>query len=81
MLSFQAAYAAPMIMMIQNRQATIDRLEAKHDYEVNVKAELEVELLHDKLNLLKEQEFLELKNMISQQQQQLQRLEELLKHH
>lgn len=80
-LSFQAAYAAPMIMMIQNRQATIDRLEAKHDYEVNVKAELEVELLHDKLNLLKEQEFLELKNMISQQQQQLQRLEELLKHH
>jgi len=68
-------------MMSQNRQATIDRLEAKHDYEVNVKAELEIELLHDKLNLLKEQELLELKKMILQQQQQLQRLEELLEHH
>ncbi len=78
-LSFQAAYAAPIIMMSQNRQATIDRLEAKHDYEVNVKAELEIELLHDKLNLLREQEFLELKKIILQQQMQLQRLEELLK--
>ena len=68
-------------MMSQNRQATIDRLEAKHDYEVNVKAELEIELLHDKLNSLKEQELLELKKMILQQQQQLQRLEELLEHH
>jgi len=68
-------------MMSQNRQATIDRLEAKHDYEVNVKAELEIELLHDKLNSLKEQELLELKKMILQQQQQLKRLEELLEHH
>lgn len=42
MLSFQAAYAAPIIMMSQNRQAAIDRQEAKHDYEVNMKAELEI---------------------------------------
>ncbi len=77
LLSFQAAYAAPVIMMSQNRQATIDRLEAKNDYEINVKAELEIELLHDKINLLKEQELLELKKMLLQQQQQLQRLEEL----
>lgn len=43
MLSFQAAYTAPIIMMSQNRQSTIDRERAEHDYQVNVKAELEVE--------------------------------------
>jgi uncharacterized membrane protein len=52
MLSFQAAYAAPIIMMSQNRQTAIDRQGAKHDYEVNMKAELEIELLHDKIALL-----------------------------
>ena len=78
MLSFQAAYAAPIIMMSQNRQASIDRLDAKHDYEVNVKAELEIELLHDKMNLLREQEMVELRKLIIEQQQQIQRLEELL---
>ena len=46
-LSFQAAYSAPIIMMSQNRQAAIDRNEAKHDYDVNIKAELEIELLHE----------------------------------
>ena len=44
-LSFQAAYAAPIIMMSQNRQEAKDRLRAEHDYEVNVKAELEIENL------------------------------------
>ena len=38
-LSLQAAYAAPVIMMSQNRQATRDRLEAHNDYLVNLKAE------------------------------------------
>lgn len=78
MLSFQAAYAAPIIMMSQNRQATIDRQEAKHDYEVNTKAELEIELLHDKINLLREQEIVELKSILVEQQQRLQHLESLL---
>lgn len=78
MLSFQAAYAAPIIMMSQNRQAAIDRLEAKHDYEVNQKAELEIELLHDKMDLLREQEIVELRTLVVEQQQQLRRLEELL---
>ena len=55
-LSFQAAYAAPVIMMSQNRQADIDRERAKDDYSVNVKAELEIELLHEKMDLLREQE-------------------------
>lgn len=78
MLSFQAAYAAPIIMMSQNRQATIDRQNAQHDYEVNMKAELEIELLHDKMNLLREEEVATLIAMLQAQQQQLQRLEDLL---
>jgi len=41
-LSFQAAYAAPIIMMSQNRQADKDRLMAEHDYQINMKAEQEV---------------------------------------
>ena len=40
-LSFQAAYAAPIIMMSQNRQQDIDRKAAENDYRINVKAELE----------------------------------------
>ena len=59
-LSFQAAYAAPFIMMSQNRQSAIDRAEAKGDYDVNRKAELEIELLHQKFDLLREREFAEL---------------------
>ncbi len=81
MLSFQAAYSAPIIMMSQNRQATIDRQEARHDYEVNMKAELEIELLQDKINLLREQELPEVLNILKAQQQQLKRLEELLENH
>jgi uncharacterized membrane protein len=41
-LSTQAAYAAPIIMMSQNRQAARDRLEAHNDFEVNLKAEIEI---------------------------------------
>ena len=44
-LSFQAAYAAPIIMMSQNRQADKDRLMAQHDYEINLKAEHEVKAI------------------------------------
>lgn len=64
--------------MSQNRQAAIDRLDAKHDYEVNVKAELEVELLHDKLDLLRKQEIVEITKLLVAQQQQIGRLEEIL---
>ena len=59
-LSFQAAYAAPFIMMSQNRQQDIDRKEAAADYKVNIKAELEIELLHEKLDELREKEVLAL---------------------
>jgi len=59
-LSFQAAYAAPIIMMSQNRQAAIDRRAAEHDYQINLKAELEIELLHQKMDQLRETEVLRL---------------------
>jgi uncharacterized membrane protein len=55
-LSFQAAYAAPFIMMSQNRQQDIDRISAENDHQINIKAELEIELLHEKIDKLREQE-------------------------
>ncbi len=55
-LSFQAAYAAPIIMMSQNRQQDIDRRSAEDDHVINVKAELEIELLHQKIDVLREKE-------------------------
>jgi len=55
-LSFQAAYAAPFIMMSQNRQADVDRSKAEDDYRINAKAELEIELLHQKVDELRERE-------------------------
>ncbi len=51
-LSCLAAVQAPVIMMSQNRQAAKDRAEAEHDYQVNLKAELEVQMLHEKLDHL-----------------------------
>lgn len=63
-LSFQAAYAAPIIMMSQNRQSDIDRRNAENDYRVNEKAELEIELLHAKIDALREQEIVRLTRII-----------------
>ncbi|HEY4124238.1 MAG TPA: DUF1003 domain-containing protein [Rhizomicrobium sp.] len=59
-LSFQAAYAAPFIMMSQNRQQDIDRLAAESDYKINIKAELEIESLHQKLDQMRETEIMRL---------------------
>lgn len=53
-LSMLAAIQAPIILMSQNRQAEKDRQTAQHDYEVNLKAELEIMLLHEKLDSLRE---------------------------
>ena len=50
-LSMIAAIQAPIIMMSQNRQAERDRFEAAKDYEVNLKAELEVLSLHQKIDM------------------------------
>ena len=65
-LSFQAAYAAPFIMMSQNRQQDIDRKAAEHDYQINIKAELEIELLHQKIDELREKEVLTLSESVKQ---------------
>ena len=73
-LSMLAAIQAPIILMSQNRQSERDRLSAEHDYEVNLKAELEIMLLHDKLDLLRETQWADL---LTLQQQQLALLGEL----
>lgn len=65
-LSFQAAYAAPFIMMSQNRQQDIDRQAAEIDHQINIKAELEIELLHQKLDRLRETEVLYLTKAVSE---------------
>jgi uncharacterized membrane protein len=70
-LSFQAAYTAPAIMMSQNRQAEVDRRQAGNDYEVNVKAELEIELLHQKIDLMREKEIKALTELVRELTQQL----------
>ena len=54
LLSMLAAIQAPIIMMSQNRQSEKDRIESRHDYEVNLKAELEILTLHEKLDRLHE---------------------------
>lgn len=59
-LSMLAAIQAPVILMSQNRQAEKDRLGAAHDYEVNLKAELEIMLLHEKIDLLRDKQWAEL---------------------
>ena len=65
-LSFQAAYAAPFIMMSQNRQQDVDRQAAEHDHQINIKAELEIELLHQKLDQLRETEVLYLTEAVKE---------------
>ena len=56
MLSMLAAVQAPLILMSQNRQAARDRLVAAHDYEVNLKAEIEIAALHEKLDQIRANE-------------------------
>lgn len=51
-LSCLAAIQAPIILMSQNRKESKDRVRAEHDYQVNLKAELEIRLLHEKLDHL-----------------------------
>src|SRR4051794_15028178 len=62
---------APVIMMSQNRHAAKDRVAAEHDYEVNLKSEMEIPALHRKIDTLREQQWVEL---VAMQQQQIQLL-------
>ena len=68
LLSMLAAVQAPVIMMSQNRQAAKDRLVTSHDYECNLKAEIEIMALHDKVDRMREDD---LKSLILKQQEQL----------
>lgn len=74
-LSMLAAIQAPIIMMSQNRQAYKDRLSAEHDYEVNLKAELEIIGLHEKLDSLRQEQW---RDLISIQEEQLKLLSQLV---
>jgi uncharacterized membrane protein len=65
-LSMIAALQAPIIMMSQNRQAERDRIDATHDYEVNLKAEIEIMALHEKLDELRHQEIVAIHEDIRQ---------------
>lgn len=73
-LSMIAALQAPVIMMSQNRQAAIDRLNAEHDYEINLKAELEIAAVREKIDELHEAKWNEL---IALQREQLELLRRL----
>jgi uncharacterized membrane protein len=75
-LSMLAAIQAPIIMMSQNRQEAKDRQTAEHDYEINLKAELEICTIQEKLDELREQKWADLVEM---QQQQIRLLEKLLR--
>jgi len=74
-LSCLAAVQAPIIMMSQNRQAAVDRKHAENDYQVNVKSELEVLQIHEKLDLLRSHEWALL---VEQQNRQIEMLQRLL---
>jgi uncharacterized membrane protein/uncharacterized membrane protein YeaQ/YmgE (transglycosylase-associated protein family) len=80
-LSCLAALQAPVIMMSQNRQAAKDRLDAQNDYEVNLKAEMEILALHSKLDEVREREGQELVELQQRHQALMDRLERLLKIH
>jgi uncharacterized membrane protein len=73
-LSCLAAIQAPVIMMSQNRQEAKDRLRSEHDYRVNLKAELEIRLLHAKMDQLLTHEW---QRLLEIQQMQIDVMNEL----
>ncbi|MFB3779606.1 MAG: DUF1003 domain-containing protein [Bryobacteraceae bacterium] len=77
-LSCLAAIQAPVIMMSQNRQAAKDRLDAQHDYEINLKAELEITALQARLDDLRGEHVFELRQLVEKQTEILRRLEQRL---
>ena len=72
LLSMIAALQAPIIMMSQNRQAMRDRAAAENDYAVNLRAEVEIRELHNKIDELREAQWVQL---VAQQQEQIRLLE------
>jgi len=76
LLSMVAALQAPIIMMSQNRQSQKDRLTAQHDYEVNLKAELEIMALHEKFDQMRNEQ---LAQMLAKHEEQIKLLTDLVK--
>ena len=74
MLSCLAAVQAPIIMMSQNRQESRDRLRSENDYRVNLKAELEIRQLHEKLDHLLQHQW---ERLVEIQQIQIELMNEL----
>jgi len=77
-LSMIAALQAPVIMMSQNRQSARDRIDAAHDYEVNLKAEIEIMALHEKLDEMRHGQIMILRDDVAKLTTQLERIETLL---
>ena len=75
-LSCLAAIQAPIILMSQNRQSDRDRVEADNDYEVNVKSEVEIQLLHEKIDYLMETKW---QHLVELQQLQIELLQKIAK--
>ncbi|HEY2139330.1 MAG TPA: DUF1003 domain-containing protein [Chthoniobacterales bacterium] len=73
-LSALAALQAPVIMMSQNRSEARDRLRGEHDYKINLKAELEIRHLHEKIDHLLRRQY---NRLFEIQQIQIELLEEL----
>ncbi|MEO5924372.1 MAG: DUF1003 domain-containing protein [Bryobacteraceae bacterium] len=78
MLSCLAALQAPVIMMSQNRQGERDRLDAHNDYEINLKAEMEVMSLHEKLDHLRDRQWGELVELQARQLELLEKIHQAL---
>ena len=76
-LSCLAAIQAPIIMMSQNRSEARDRLRAENDYKINLKAELEIRHLHEKLDHLLRRQY---NRLFEIQQIQIELLEEISRH-
>lgn len=76
-LSFQAAFTAPIIMMSQNRQSARDRLEAELDFEINRRAESEIAIIQTRLDELAGRQWETLVNLQEEQLDLLRRLEAL----
>jgi uncharacterized membrane protein len=74
-LSCLAALQAPVIMMSQNRQGAKDRIDARSDYEVNLRAEMEIMGLHAKLDTVREREWTDFMRLQREQLEVLQRIE------
>jgi len=77
-LSMVAALQAPVIMMAQNRQTERDRIDAAHDYEVNLKAEIEIMALHEKLDELRHSQIIGMRDEIVRLAEAVNRIDERL---